>query len=246
VTTPRASALLVLIASFAIACATGSNGADGDAGGGGGPVDAGTGAPLDAGTTMKPMPRPDAAPISDVELTQSTSRTIEPFTGGACYATIAGIPVATYGTSYYRAFDLAAEGLPDGFLVDGLSFAVDAASQQRVDVFVYKLAGPFDLAGTSELARTSIDLPDLSFGPAQMIDVPLSATVPAGSSLVVEVLAEQFGTLFVAGSNSAPETGPTYVRSPDCGVASPTPVDDVIDVFEAPIHWVLTVRGRRP
>ena len=59
-----------------------------------------------------------------------------------------------------------------------------------------------------------------------VLNVPLVATVPAGTSeLVMEVFTpngQATGNFFFIGSNTAAETGPSYLSAADCGIATPT------------------------
>ena len=58
-----------------------------------------------------------------------------------------------------------------------------------------------------------------------ILNAPIDADVPAGSELVVEIFTPDgtaLGNLIFIGSNSAAETGPSYLSAPDCGINSPT------------------------
>jgi subtilisin-like proprotein convertase family protein len=58
-----------------------------------------------------------------------------------------------------------------------------------------------------------------------IINIPVTGTAPAGSQLVVEVFTPDgtsAGNLFFIGSNSAAETGPSYLSAADCGITTPT------------------------
>jgi hypothetical protein len=68
----------------------------------------------------------------------------------------------------------------------------------------------------------NVNVPDQS---GTVLNVPINATVPAGSELVVEVFTPDgtaTGNLLFIGSNAAAETGPSYLSAPDCGVNTPT------------------------
>jgi hypothetical protein len=72
----------------------------------------------------------------------------------------------------------------------------------------------------------------------------LGATVPAGTSQLVMELntpdGRTSGHLFFVGSNSGPETGPSYVTAADCGSSSPT----TTAALGAPdMHIVFNVMG---
>ena len=58
-----------------------------------------------------------------------------------------------------------------------------------------------------------------------VLSVPIVANVPAGTSeLVMEVFTpngQATGNFFFIGSNTAAETGPSYLSAADCGIATP-------------------------
>lgn len=84
----------------------------------------------------------------------------------------------------------------------------------------------------------TINLPDQLH---TSFEVPLSVTVPAGArEMVVEVFRSNYDAVFYIGSNTAPETGPSYFSAIACGVPEPVPADYV----ERPnMHIVLNVNG---
>jgi hypothetical protein len=76
-----------------------------------------------------------------------------------------------------------------------------------------------------------------------IVNIPVTGTAPAGSQLVVEILTpdgQAAGNSFFIGSNSAPETGPSYLRAPDCGVTTPT---TTAAIGFPNMHIVLNVNG---
>jgi hypothetical protein len=76
-----------------------------------------------------------------------------------------------------------------------------------------------------------------------MVTVPVTGTAPAGSNLVVELDSpnlQNIGAFFFPGSNDLGQTAPTYLRSETCGLAEPTPTDDV---GFPDMHLVMNVTG---
>lgn len=192
------------------------------------------GDPVDAGD----RPQPPDAMSSLMTLTQSTSTSILEANAVACPDSILGI--TTVENHYYRRFDLATEGAPGGFAVTRVSFGLELASAQQVELALHELeGGTFNTAALRELARAPVAVPEIGAGGA-VIDVDLNAEAEAGSVLVVELHApDNFGQLYI-GTNTAGESAPTYLRAPDCDLTQPTPATSVTT---GPMHWVLSVTG---
>ncbi|WP_272855331.1 T9SS type A sorting domain-containing protein [Aequorivita todarodis] len=63
-----------------------------------------------------------------------------------------------------------------------------------------------------------------------MINLPLSAMIPAGEAMVMELVLVDDGTdtnFMRFGCNNDGETGPSYIMAPDCGANVPTPLFDL-------------------
>ena len=107
----------------------------------------------------------------------------------------------------------------------GVEEATGAGGTQPVTVRLYTNAGGAFPGGTrTQIATTTIQVLDSASG--TVLSVPLVATVPAGTSeLVMEVFTpngQATGNFFFIGSNTAAETGPSYLSAADCGLATPT------------------------
>ena len=106
----------------------------------------------------------------------------------------------------------------------GVEEATGAGGTQPVTVRLHTNSGGAFPAGTrTQIATTTIQVLDSASG--TVLDVPLVATVPAGAELVMEVFTpngQATGNFFFIGSNTAAETGPSYLSAADCGLATPT------------------------
>lgn len=213
--------------------ATGDGSGDGvdlpDAGGGGLP-DAGHQDPPDAGDT-------GGGPVT---ITHSNSMALEASTGVSCQSTF-----GDKKNSWYRLFDLPAMGITGAVDVNKVTFGVQVADSgggtQPVTVKLHRLQGEFVVGNLSELARAKINVPDERL---QLHEVPITTTVPAGSTLVAEVSVpngEFQGYYFFPGANSAGQSGPTYVKS-ECGASQPTDAATLDPPFPD-FHLVLSVEG---
>jgi len=90
------------------------------------------------------------------------------------------------------------------------------------------------------IGSTSISVADQA---DTILNIPVTGTAAAGSQLVVEVFTpdgEVAGNLFFIGSNTAPETGPSYLSAADCGVTTPTTTTAI--GFPS-MHIVMNVNG---
>ncbi|WP_158280919.1 S8 family serine peptidase [Promicromonospora sp. AC04] len=149
----------------------------------------------------------------------------------------AGNSVACGGgpTSWLRTFTLEDFDISGEFAVTNVSFGVEivqAATDATINL--YELDGDFlyenmTLLGSSDVALEPQEL--------TMVDVPVTGTASAGSTLVVEVIGEPG---FYIGSNAEPETAPSYIASEDCSTPEPT---TVADLGFPDMHTVLNVTG---
>src|SRR5512139_1986664 len=162
------------------------------------------------------------------ELTQSSSQAA---VAGNSVACVDSITLFNFETSYYRAFDLPALGITGDFHVCavelGTESAVGGGGSQPLTVNLYRNAGPtFPGGSLTLLGSAGVVVADQAL---TMVSVPVAATVAAGAQLVVEILVPDgmaAHNLFFIGSNPAAESGPSYVRAPACGVATPVPMAD--------------------
>ena len=120
---------------------------------------------------------------------------------------------------------------PSGFSACGIQVAIETAtspSGQSITVNLYSAAaGVFPSGATTLVGTTSTSVADQS---GTILNVPLTGVVPAGSDLIVEVFTPDGRTLnnsFFIGSNAGASTAPSYIRAPDCGIATPTAVSSV-------------------
>jgi len=130
--------------------------------------------------------------------------------------------------SYYRVFSLPAFDVLGDFQLSSVRFAVSSTlsetGQQPVDVRVHTLAGPLQISSLQLLAQTTVQVADQSLS---TVEVPLTATVPAGSTLVVEIHlpdGRSTGNRLMLGSNGAGQTGQSYFAASECGY------DDIVDL----------------
>jgi hypothetical protein len=237
---------LVCLAALPAGCAKGK--ANGDGGDTGDDTGDGSGDGIDQ-PDASVVDRPDAAGHEDppdagdtgggeVTITHSNSMALEAATGVSCQSGF-----GDKKNSWYRVFDLPAMGINGAVDVDQVTFGVQEASagdgSQFVTVKLHRLQGDFVVANLTQLGTAKVSVPDETL---TLVDLPLTATVPAGATLVAEVTVpngEVRGDYFFPGANSAGQTGPTWVKS-ECGGPQPT---DAADVGFPDFHLVLSVHG---
>ncbi len=179
---------------------------------------------------------PFAAPAEQVTLTHSASTEIVRDHSLACSGPLG----TTDETAYLRTFTLADFGIVDDFDVSEVTFGVQRLNTTApITVNLYTLDG--ELAYTN-LTRIGTATVELEFQASTLVSVPVTGAAPAGSTLVVEIVAPTLsGTgAFYPGSNAAGETAPTYAAAAGCDTPEPTPV---AELGSPDMHLVLAVTG---
>ena len=187
------------------------------------------------GTSVTPPP-----PVIDadqINITHSTSQTITEANSVACSSDQGA---STSANQYLRTFTLADFGITQDFAVDQVTFGIENLSATRsVTVNLYTLNGAFTYANLTKIgtATTSLAAQSLS-----LVNVPVSGTATAGSTLVVEVAAGDFSgeAAFFIGSNALGQTAPSYLAASGCGLTEPT---DTAAIGFASMHIVMNVTG---
>ena len=176
-------------------------------------------------------------------ITQSSSQAITDLNSVSC-----NDGVGHTDNSYYRAFTLTDHGVSGDFDIQSVSIGIETAiagsgGSQPITVNLYtsSMAFPAGFPGSLTLIGTAnATVNDQSL---TILTVPVTGMAPAGSQLVVEVFTpdgQMAGNLFFIGSNTAAETGPSYLRAPDCGVTNPTTTGAI---GFPDMHIVLNVTG---
>jgi|GEM_PF-1439636 len=207
---------------------------------------------------------PHATTCNPQTVTESTTQTITPNNSYTC----------SDGVSYWRAFDLTNSfGITNTFDVQSIDIGIESAtsgtpakpaskavkvtssgkagkviaqgSGQQVTVRLYTDSGGFPASPRTQIATGDFTIADQSL---TIVNLPITTTVPAGSELVVEVFAPNAsggaGNLFIFGSNTDPETAPSYVSAPNCEISDPTPTSDPsVNPDMHDMHFVMNVNG---
>ncbi|HEY8146716.1 MAG TPA: hypothetical protein VIG06_28745, partial [Kofleriaceae bacterium] len=198
--------------------------------------DAGGGDEPDAGGHVDP---PDAGGGGGepVTITHSTTMALEAETGITCQSGFGNVK-----NSWYRVFDLPAMGITGALDVNQMTIGIQEAASgngngQPLTVKLHRLNGAFTVANLTELGNAKITVPDTAL---QIFDIPITASVPAGITLVAEMTipnGEARGNSLFPGANNDGQSGPTYVKS-ECGGPQP---EDAAGIGFPDFHLVLSV-----
>ncbi|MGH3353113.1 MAG: carboxypeptidase regulatory-like domain-containing protein [Nocardioides sp.] len=182
-----------------------------------------------SGRTMTPQAAP--VPAGEVSITHSASQEIAAANSAACWD-----QVTTDLNQYLRTFTLSDFGL-NGLDVSSISFGVETnTGDQPVTVNLYTLEGALTYANMTLIGSADATVPS---GDGQLVSVPVEGSAPAGSTLVVEVVAHAGGRFFI-GSNGEGQTAPSYLASEACGITEPV---DTSEVGFPDMHIVMNVTG---
>ncbi|HEY6942204.1 hypothetical protein [Dokdonella sp.] len=190
---------------------------------------------------------PNGTPAcGSITITQSSTQTITPSNSVAC-----NNGTSHTDNSYFRAFDLASLGAPNGLDVCEVQFGVEqatgASGTQPVTVNLYTSDPlfPNGFPGSlTAIGTATADVPNAASG--TIYSVPVTGSAPAGSQLVVEVFTPDGSAapnLFFIGSNTDAESGPSYLAAADCGLSAPA---DTASIGFPTMHIVLNAIGNAP
>ncbi len=245
----RALALVLALAG----CASAGNGEatiDGNGGGSGSGSGSGGGS---GEINDAPMAPPiDSGPTTRT-LSQTTTNNLKALGSIACANQTSG---TTRANNYYRVFDLAAAGITTAFTVSQVSFQIEHCQPgTTVAVRVGTYSGtpgatltPANIAILASNPNVAVQqvventTPPAST-PGGTVNAPITATIPAGQKLLVEVDAADGNNVysFYMGANDGGESAPGYVMAPTCNINTPT---SITQAAGAPVHLLLTVTGQ--
>jgi hypothetical protein len=214
--------------------------------------DSNNGGDDDSSTTPDaPMQHPDGTTGGGtMTLTQTMDQTVAVNNSLGC-----GSSGGIAQNSYYRVFPLSDFNISGPFSVTNVTFKVEyASSSPAATVIVGTYAG----TPTNTLTKSSITpiqtvsnvaIPDADADQAAMpgtVDVPISATIPAGSNVLVEVDVPAGTGFFYVGTSTGGETKPGYISTAStatgCNPPGATPTS-MTSVAGTQADILLTVTG---
>ena len=190
-------------------------------------------------------------PPGDVTLSQTADTKIDHGLQFGCQ----NADTTTPDQSWYRVYSLPAAGVTGTFHIDkvtvGINTSVAGAAGGSgagsdglplVDVKAGTYAGgaadaTLDLAKITAIKSATVEIPATQI--TELVDIPLSADIPANSNLIIEIHNPDLkgtGKQVVLGATDAAQTANAYLRAPFCSVNVPTPPS-------AQAHIVITVTG---
>lgn len=207
-------------------------------------IDAPSRPPVDSGSVS-----PDAHEPTQVTLTQVSSNAL------AASSLACQDVNATAKQAYYRVFDLATLGITTPLTLSGVAFGVQSASgNQIITVNVGTYAGTpgdtLDVGASSSNDWAAGDVTAIATATATVtsassntiVNVPIAATIPGSSNLIIEVRSPQDtgSTNFYLGASSGTETTPGFFWSPTCDA---TPPGTPTELGEGVVPFVITATG---
>jgi hypothetical protein len=159
-------------------------------------------------------------------LSQTSDSTVASLNSIACGNT------STAQNSYYRVFPLSDYNINGAFTVTNVTFKVeyaDSAPPATVIVGTYSGTPSTTLTKANITAiqtQPNVTIPAADADNAAMpgmVDVPISATIPAASNLVVEIDSPDSSGSFYIGTSAGAESKPGYISTTNADCALPTP-----------------------
>lgn len=152
----------------------------------------------------------------------------------------------TSGNYYSRAFTLADYSINYDYKITNVAFGVQTTNGTfDTTLNVYSQTGATYPGGTQTLLASA----PVSVSQGDMLGMvnsgtSLTTTIPSGGAFVVEVFHDgaDSGQVFYIGANGAGQTKPSYIKSSDCGIA--TPVNPTTLGSFPNAMWVMTVTGQ--
>lgn len=132
-----------------------------------------------------------------------------------------GCDMGMNDSKHLRVYTLSDFGVQNDLTIDSVQIGIGFVEiSQDVTINLYSLSGALQYANMTLLSSETINLPAMF---NTLVNIPISATAPAGSTLVAElVIPNNPGNAFIAGYNAGNQTGASYYASDACGYTEPT------------------------
>ncbi len=149
--------------------------------------------------------------------------------------------------SYLRVFDLATFGIINDLNIYSVDIGIESATAPvageqpaTVNLYTWDPADPFTFANLTLIGTAPMSVADQTL---TIVNVPITATAPENSNLVVEFFipnGQTDGNFLFVGSNPDGQTAPTYIVTADCGIPEPL---DLVAIGFPDMHLVMNVNG---
>lgn len=177
-------------------------------------------------------------------ITQSGTPTVVSASGSvACSSASGGYTADNY---YSRAFKLSDYGINYDYKITNIAFGAQTVNGSfNVTANVYSLTGTYPSGVTTLLKSAKIPVSMSDAGKIVNTGSLLTQVIPAGSSFVVEIFHDGTENVeqFYMGTNTAAQTGGSYLKSTTCGITTPiaTGVGPLAGFASA--KWVMSITG---
>ncbi|MFI4917503.1 MAG: GC-type dockerin domain-anchored protein [Phycisphaerales bacterium JB060] len=189
-----------------------------------------------------------AAAADDITMSQTVSDEVVLGFGQVCPSL--GTAATVEASSYWRSFDLRAQGVSQDLRVTSVQFGIETLrlpTLAEVDITVNLYNAPEGTPPQTGLPLIGSAVATVGEVSGGVVSVDVDAIAAAGSALVVEVSVPslrdlaggEFGESFLPGANGFGESEPVYFASEACGIAEPQPWNPDWGTF----NYVLTVSG---
>ncbi|MDR7383174.1 carboxypeptidase regulatory-like domain-containing protein [Promicromonospora iranensis] len=180
---------------------------------------------------------PESIPVSPnaTTITHSASQEITALNSASC-----GGLAGTTENHFFRTFTLSDFGIDGDFEVSEVSFGIEEATAQTLTVNLHTLDGDLTFDNLTQIGTTETSIPASTL---TMVSVPVTGEVPAGSTLVVEIVSpnqQSSGGVFYIGSNGAGQSAPSYLAATECALPEPATTDSI---GWPDMHIVMNVSG---
>ena len=203
------------------------------------PVDSGPVPEPGGSATFQPYPgfrgrpgwtvEPDLPPTPPDTLTLTHSRS-PAIVAGSSVACARNRGVLTMANGYLRHFTLDDYAIRGDLAVTAVSFGVEAVLGSAVELTVnlYTMVDPDGSLHSGNLLPIGTATTTAGSQLMTIVQVPVTGTAPAGSTLVVEVATPELsrGAVYL-GANPAGQTAASYLRAEACGIPEPAPAAEL-------------------
>ena len=158
---------------------------------------------------------------SQVTLTQSNDPTTINTLGDACDDPLNGFYNDNH---FYRVYNLNNKGISGAFNISAVQYGQGSANNGKEIKLIIYTATSEDLTTATLTKIGEVTHISSSADNMQLVTVPISLSIPAGSNIAFELFAADAGTNtnqnFIPGFNGSGEMDDTYIKAPECGVTN--------------------------
>ena len=172
----------------------------------------------------------DPTRLTAMESAGITPITVSHSSNNTTITALNSVACPTPPTSIWRAYNLTTfPAVTSNFTITTVRFGIEAAipATQNITVNLYNQTGAAFPGGTRTLIRTQVfPVTSAQSNTVYTATFTTPVIVPNTSTVIVEIVSTVANGFFI-GSNTAAESGPTYISAAGCGLANPGTVASV-------------------